>query len=127
MSENKDITKGNVVIVAGGLGTRFGHLSVFPKILLPTPDASSILEEDIRRFSNYNIYVIVNCKYYNMVANYVRVNKLPVELICSTNCNGSYNTIKSVYDKIPHNNVLFFWSDLILDEDLPEFDVEVFC
>ena len=123
MSENKDITKGNVVIVAGGLGTRFGHLSVFPKILLPTPDASSILEEDIRRFSNYNIYVIVNCKYYNMVANYVRVNKLPVELICSTNCNGSYNTIKSVYDKIPHNNVLFFWSDLILDEDLPEFDV----
>jgi len=26
----------NIVLVAGGLGTRFKELSVFPKILLPT-------------------------------------------------------------------------------------------
>ena len=36
----------NIVIVAGGLGTRFGKLSIFPKILLPSYTEDSILKED---------------------------------------------------------------------------------
>ena len=42
----------NIVIVAGGLGTRFKQLSVFPKILLPTKDNDSILNELLSGFTD---------------------------------------------------------------------------
>ena len=111
----------NVVIVAGGLGTRFEELSVFPKILLPTTNYSSIIHEDIERFKNHNIYLIINDKFYSMTKNYLEINNLNINLIKSINSNGSYNTIKAVYDLLPKENVLFVWSDLILNENLPEF------
>ena len=41
----------NIVIVAGGLGTRFQDLSVFPKILLPTKKYNSLLEQ------NYDVFI----------------------------------------------------------------------
>ena len=111
----------NVVIVAGGLGTRFKELSVFPKILLPTTNYPSIIHEDIERFKNHNVYLIINDKFYLMTKNYLEINNLNINLIRSINSNGSYNTIKAVYDKLPKENVLFVWSDLILNENLPEF------
>ena len=111
----------NVVIVAGGLGTRFEELSVFPKILLPTTNYSSIIHEDIERFKNHNLYLIINERFYDMTKNYLDINNLDVTLIKSINSNGSYNTIKAVYDLLPKENVLFVWSDLILNENLPEF------
>ena len=111
----------NVVIVAGGLGTRFKELSVFPKILLPTTNYPSIIHEDIERFKNHNVYLIINDKFYLMTKNYLEINNLNINLIKSINSNGSYNTIKAVYDKLPKENVLFVWSDLILNENLPEF------
>ena len=107
----------NIVIVAGGLGTRFEDLSVFPKILLPTKAYNSLLEQDyeilVNGFDN-ELYLIINEKYYDMTVNYCHVNNINVKIIKSSNINGSYNTILSVYDQIPHNDVLFVWSDLEL-------------
>ena len=108
----------NIIIVAGGLGTRFDELSVFPKILLPTKKYNSLLEQnrDIFQYNGNNkIYLIINEKYYNMTINYCQVNNIDIEIIKSTNTNGSYNTILSVYDKIPHEDILFIWSDLELN------------
>ena len=52
----------NIVIVAGGLGTRFGRLSVFPKILLPTNKYNSILEEDLSiiDLKENKVFLIIN-------------------------------------------------------------------
>ena len=102
----------NVVIVAGGLGTRFEDLSVFPKILLPTKEFSSLLSQDYEVFKGNNIYLIINERYYDMTLNYCKVNNINVNIVKSSNTNGSYNTILSVYNQIPHNDVLFVWSDL---------------
>ena len=110
----------NIVIVAGGLGTRFKDLSVFPKILLPTKKYNSLLEQDYDVLSNgydVNLYLIINQKYYDMTVNYCKVNNINLNIIKSSNINGSYNTILSVYDQIPHNNVLFIWSDLELSSN----------
>lgn len=110
----------NIVIVAGGLGTRFKDLSVFPKILLPTKKYNSLLEQDYEVLSNgygVNLYLIINEKYYDMTVNYCQVNNINIHIIKSSNTNGSYNTILSVYDRIPHNNVLFIWSDLELSSN----------
>ena len=117
----------NIVIVAGGLGTRFGSLSVFPKILLPTNKYNSILNEDLSVFPKLDaVYLIVNEKYYKMTENYLKVNKLDiwgnrVKLICSNNTNGSYNTLKSVERELPNLDTLYIWSDIVLDK-IPEFD-----
>lgn len=109
----------NIVIVAGGKNTRFREMSIFPKILLPTLESSSILSYDCELFKNYNIYLIINDKYYNMVSQYINKTNLNItKLIYSFNCNGSANTIKAIIDQLPNNNVLFIWSDLILDKTL---------
>lgn len=110
----------NIIIVAGGLGTRFGKLSCFPKILLPTDRYDSILQEDLNLFNN--ITLIINEKFYDMVNNYCLVNNLNIKIVSTNNCNGSYNTILSVYDEIPHDDVLFVWSDLIIRENVPLFE-----
>lgn len=107
----------NVVIVAGGLGTRYHELSVFPKILLATRFYNSLLTQDVDIFKNHKISLIINEKYYDMTLDYITVNNIDINLVKSSNVNGSYNTIKSVYDKIPHDNVLFIWSDLEIFED----------
>ena len=113
----------NIIIVAGGLGTRFQDLSVFPKILLPTKKYNSLLEQNYDVFINgydNKLFLIINEKYYNMVNNYCHVNNIDMTIIKSSNTNGSYNTILSIYDQIPHDNVLFVWSDLELEHnDLP--------
>lgn len=108
----------NIVIVAGGLGTRFKELSCFPKILLPTKEKDSILLEQLEYFYNDDVTIIVNKKYYNMVANYVEVNNIQnVKVVASTNTNGSGNTIASVYSELPKKNVLFFWSDIVFERN----------
>lgn len=113
----------NIVIVAGGLGTRFKSLSVIPKLLLPLHNEDSIITHDCKIFNNANITVLINSKFYNMFVNYINVNNLTnVNVISTSNCNGSYNTIKSVYDKLPQNDVLFVWSDLILTNSFQKFD-----
>lgn len=106
----------NIVIVAGGENTRFKEMSIFPKILLPTLDYSSILTYDSELFHNYNIYLIINNRYANMVKEYINKTKLNVNIIVSNNHNGSANTIKELVNSLPNENILFVWSDLILDE-----------
>lgn len=114
----------NVVILAGGLGTRFKELSVYPKILLPTPSGKTILQEQLEYFKEDNVILIINEKYYNMVCTYCNVNDIDINIVPSTNTNGSGNTLAEVYSQsynnVPENNVLFFWSD-ILFENKPEF------
>lgn len=108
----------NIVIVAGGLGTRFKELSCFPKILLPTKEKDSILLEQLEYFHYDEVTIIVNKKYYKMVLNYIEVNNIKnVRVIASTNTNGSGNTIASVYSELPKKNVLFFWSDIVFERN----------
>ncbi|MGN1125165.1 MAG: sugar phosphate nucleotidyltransferase [Candidatus Gastranaerophilaceae bacterium] len=115
----------NIVIVAGGLGTRFKELSVFPKILLPTKDNDSILNELLSGFNNNNkFYIVINSKYYDMVHNYITVNKTKellhlgdLQLISTDKCNGSLNSLASVYELLPKEDVLFVWSDIIIPKD----------
>ena len=106
----------NIVIVAGGENTRFKEMSIFPKVLLPTIEHSSILAYDCQLFENYNIYLVINNRYANMVKEYVNKTKLNVNIIVSNNHNGSANTIKELIDELPNDDILFVWSDLILDK-----------
>ena len=113
----------NVVIVAGGLGTRFKSLSVIPKLLLPLPGEDSILKHNLKIFEGNDITVIINLKFYGMLENYVKINNLTnVHVIGTDNCNGSYNTIMSCYPSVPKKDVLFVWSDLILERKFQEVD-----
>ena len=107
----------SVVIVAGGENSRFNEMSIFPKILLPTLEDSSILTYDCKLFKDYNIYLIINDRYYEMVKQYVEKTKLNIyKIIPTNNHDGSANTIKSVIDELPEK-CLFVWSDLILDSE----------
>ena len=118
------MNKTNIVIVAGGLGTRFKELSVFPKILLPTSTHNSILNEIQDSFCDYigTISLIINERYYDMVNNYIQVNNIKnINLIKSTKINGSLNSIMDVYEKLPKENILFVWSDLIFDKETSNF------
>lgn len=120
----------NIVIVAGGLGTRFGRLSVFPKILLPTNKYNSILEEDLSiiDLKENKVFLIINSKFFPMTNNYLKVNHLDnkVKLIISNNVNGSYNSIINAWkhsSDFPTKDVLFIWSDIVL-KSIPSFDKE---
>ena len=109
----------NIIIVAGGLGTRFGTLSIFPKILLSSYKEDSILKEQYNYFKNKenNIYLIIYEKFYKMVENYISVNEIEgITLIKSSKVNGSYNTIKEIKDQLPKEHCLFIWSDLVLED-----------
>lgn len=118
----------NVVIVAGGNGTRFKSLSVFPKVLLPSESFDSIIANDINIFDGHSMYLIINAKYYDMVDNYLKVNNLSqkIKVFKTSNVNGSYNSIKDCidrYDDFPRENTLFVWSDLII-KDIPQFSLD---
>jgi len=106
----------NVVIVAGGLNTRMEDLSVFPKILFPLQESSSILAHDIEQFEGKKVYLVINEKYYDMVVNYCLRNSLELEAIIeASNTDGSANTLKEISDKLPDKNTLLVWSDLIME------------
>ena len=108
----------NVVIVAGGLQTRFRELSCFPKILLPSKDGTPILLKQLEYFKDQNsVSIIVNKKFEKIMKAYVEVNGLDVDVIVSNNTNGSGNTLASVYDELPQKNVMFFWSDILFNND----------
>ena len=64
----------NIVIVAGGENTRFKEMSIFPKVLLPTLDYPSILSYNCDLFKDYNIYLIINSRYYKMTEQYINKN-----------------------------------------------------
>lgn len=108
----------NVVIVAGGLQTRFKELSCIPKVLLPSDNGKSILQRQYEYFDGMDtITLVVNEKFYDMTKAYVEVNHLNIDVVKSSNTNGSANTLASVYDWIPKKNVLFFWSDILFEDD----------
>lgn len=108
----------DVVIVAGGLQTRFKELSCIPKVLLPSDNGKTILERQYEYFDGMNsITLVVNNRFYDMTKAYVEVNHLNIDVVRSTNTNGSANTLASVYDRLPKKNVLFFWSDILFEDD----------
>ena len=107
----------NIVIVAGGKNTRFKEMSIFPKILLPMNDYPSILSKDCDLFKDKTIYLIINSDYEQMTKDYINNNHLNVKLLVSHNANGSSNTLKALYDKLPRYNTLLIWSDLILSNE----------
>lgn len=108
----------DIIILAGGLGTRFKELSVFPKVLLQHTDGQSILSHNLNvlkeAYGDLNVTLVINDKYYDMVHNYVTINKLGVNVVKSSNTNGSYNTLRSVRSKLPNGACLIIWSDLII-------------
>ena len=119
----------NCVIVSGGLQTRFDELSCFPKILLPSTSGKSILMEQMKYFESIgNIYIVVNKKFEHIMKAYIKANNLLIDVIVSDNTNGSGNTLASVYNKLPQKDVLFFWSDILFENDNftidPKIDVD---
>ena len=86
----------NVILVAGGLGTRFQSLSVVPKILRPLAEESSILTSHLNNpaYKKAKFYLVINTKFADQVKNYLEVNEIDnVTLITTGNCNGSYNSL----------------------------------
>ena len=72
----------NVVIVAGGLQTRFNELSCFPKILLPSKDGTPILIKQLEYFDEANtISIVVNKKFANIMKAYIEINHLYVKTL----------------------------------------------
>lgn len=112
----------NLVVVAGGKQTRFRDLSIFPKVLLPSATSCSILSELVDKTRNSEVplkrWIVINKQYSEQVKTYIRVNSLQaeIEVIESTNTNGSFNTLREVKGLLPSENVLFIWSDLSLDD-----------
>lgn len=112
----------NLVIVAGGKQTRFKDLSIFPKVLLPSATSCSILKELVDKTKNLDVslkrWIVINKQYSDQVKTYIRVNGLQddIEVVESTNTNGSFNTLNEVRSNLPNENVLFIWSDLSLDD-----------
>ena len=114
----------NIVIVAGGLGTRFNFLSVFPKLLLPTPDSASVLTKQLqsiqRAFKDSDdeakVYVVVNQIFFDQVFEYAKVNCLldKIVLVKSRDTSGSFNTLYEIKDDLPDQRLLFVWSDLVI-------------
>lgn len=99
---------------------------MFPKVLLATEEFDSILHQDLYTFGvNDKIYLIINSKFADITKNYIAVNNLDkrITVLETANCNGSYNTIKSVYDKLPHEQLLFVWSDLLFKIKFQDFDI----
>lgn len=112
----------NLVIVAGGKQTRFKDLSIFPKVLLPSATNCSILKELVDKTKNLEVslkrWIVINKQYSEQVKTYIKVNGLQddIEIIESTNTNGSFNTLNEIKASLPNENVLFIWSDLSLDD-----------
>lgn len=116
----------NVILLSGGLQTRFNELSCFPKILLPSKDGTPILMKQLEYFKDQNtVSIVVNEKFKNIMRAYVAINRLNVDVIVSNNTNGSGNTLASIYNQLPKKNVLFFWSDILFDNDEFELDRKV--
>lgn len=112
----------NLVIVAGGKQTRFKDLSIFPKVLLPSATSCSILKELVDKTKNTSVslkrWIVINKQYAEQLKTYIKVNSLQddIEVVVSTNTNGSFNTLNEVRSKLPTQNVLFIWSDLSLTD-----------
>ena len=108
----------NLVIVAGGLNTRFNEYSRIPKILLPYKDNDSILIHNLNKIDHCDANIIIHRKYYEMVQNYVKVNNLKVSVFPIDNSDGSFWAIHEASQDggFPENNVLFVWSDIIFED-----------
>lgn len=115
----------NVVIVSGGLQTRFNELSCFPKVLLPSISGKSILEEQLKYFESHDVYIVVNKRFETMTKAFIKANNLLVDVIVSDNTNGSGNTLSSVYDELPKKDVLFFWSDILFTNSKFNIDPKI--
>jgi len=111
----------NLIIVAGGLNTRYKELSNFSKVILPfilNNETTTCLKNSYSLFDDYNRYVIVDTKFYKQVLNYIKANDLNITCIESFDHTNSFKTIYSVLDQLPNSNLLFLWSDIILDEKI---------
>lgn len=110
----------NIVICAGGKQKRFQEMAIFPKVLLPADKSDSILSYDCKLFKHYKVTLIINDDYGDMVDAYIRNLNLNVNLVRSHCATGSANTILAVKDQLPKSNVMFLWSDLVLDRSALE-------
>lgn len=90
-------------------------------MLLPSIDSCSILKELIDKTDCLDIslarWIVINKQYSKQVETYIKVNGLEgkINIIESTNTNGSFNTIAEIKNSLPTSDILFIWSDLSLD------------
>jgi len=110
----------NIVIVAGGLNTRFEEYSIFPKLLLPYKNNDSVLIHNLKIFEkekNFDkVYVLIRSDYYRMVLSYITVNGLNIRLISVGKPSSNYDSIMNALHILPKENLLFIWSDLVFTE-----------
>ncbi len=122
-SNPKKKLSNEVVIMAGGLGTRVKPLTnVIPKAMLPVND-KSFLEEIMFRFSEYSInrfHVSVNHK-SDLIKFYIKNLKLPynINFFSEDSPRGTIGGVKSLKGKF---NSPFFVSncDILIDSDYSE-------
>lgn len=96
-------------------------MSIFPKVLLPSASSCSILKELIDKTKNLDVslkrWIVINKQHAEQLKTYIKVNGLQddIEVVESTNTNGSFNTLNEVKSFLPNEKILFIWSDLSLD------------
>lgn len=110
--------KPNLIIVAGGLNTRFKEYSRIPKLLLPYLDNNSVLSHNLKNIEYSELYIIINHQYYDQLKNYLDINKIAAKVLPIYNVLGSYNAILEVSGLLPTSNLLFVWSDIIFKNKL---------
>ena len=125
----------NIVIVAGGLGSRLSPLTDFiPKFLVNIGKNTGYVEQ-VRQWSNHpqfnlphkgTITVIVHSKYVGLVTAYHKMYFPALDLIVKTvdEANGSAHAILSSCDHLIGKPVIFQWCDVMPAE---RFDLTNIC
>jgi NDP-sugar pyrophosphorylase family protein len=119
----------NIIVQAGGLGSRLHKNTVNkPKCLVPV-NGKPIIQYLLEKFPHSNFYIISDYK-FDVLKRYVETfyKKFNIRLI-KTNQKGTCSGINTCYDLINNQEpVMLIWSDLILDEQLnhTNCDINVF-
>ena len=120
----------NIIIQAGGKGTRLKHHTTNkPKCLLEF-DGKTLLERQLENYKNNKIYIIGDYK-IDVLKKYVKVffKEYDIQIIYAKGGKGTLSGLKEVLNFIDNlDPIIFLWSDLILKRPLEHksSDIQVF-
>lgn len=116
----------NVIIQAGGKGTRLGKLTKNKPKALVSVNAKPLIFYNIEKFKNSRIFIIMDYK-DKIFRDYLNtfVDKgISYETIVTRN-SGTVAGIGEALELIPDNEkILLLWSDLIVDDEISIFNLE---
>lgn len=120
----------NVIIQAGGKGTRLGrHTKNKPKCLVEF-EGKTLLQRQIENYNNEKIFIIGDYK-FKVLEDYVATffSDYDIEIIKTTGATGTLSGLRQALQKIDNDDsILFMWSDLVLDGRLhhKNSDIQIF-